>query len=107
MNTARLTEILVIKQLTTSASTEGIAVQYWRPVKTIAASITNQRGNLAFDSEYLGATYTDNVSFYCRFQRGLKKKETRIEWQCKDYEVINITTVQRNVATVIDCVGVK
>jgi len=107
MNTARLTEKLTIKELTTSATTEGIAVQYWRPIKTIAASITSQRGNMTFDGEYLGETYTDNVSFYCRYIRGLKKKETRIEWNCQEYEIINTATVQRNVATVIDCVGVK
>ncbi len=110
MITSKLNQILVVKQLITSATTEGLSVNYFKTIKKISASITNQRGNLDFDSSYLGETYADSISFYCRYHHDLakkNKKELLIEHECKEYEIKNITVVPRNAAMIIDCTGVR
>jgi head-tail adaptor len=108
MQTNRLTEKLEIKRLVSSGTTTGLVVNVWVTVQTIYATLQNQRGNLGVNSTYLGDVYEDTVSFYSRYIN-LEKKKTRIYWNCKEYEVTNITHVgpRRTEATIIDCIGVS
>ena len=108
IQTNRLTEKLTIKELITSATTEGIPVKIWVTRKTIYATLLNQRGNFNFDSTYLGDTYEDTASFYCRYI-DLPKKNTLVTWNCKEYSIMNIshTGPRRKSETIIDCKGVQ
>lgn len=100
IQTNKLTEKLIIKHITTSASTYGEVVNIYKPICTVFASITSQRGNMAFN-ENNGNIYNDNISFYMRF-KNLDKKKTVIEYNCEDYQINNITNIGRT-ATIIDC----
>ncbi|SKC53509.1 head-tail adaptor protein [Ohtaekwangia koreensis] len=106
IQTNKLTELLKVKELyTVSATTYGEPIESYKTVATIYATITNQRGNISFNS-LPGNVYSDSISFYMRYFPACKKG-TRIEYNCQDYEVINFTHVQRNQATIIECIGIK
>ena len=104
---AKLTEKLILKTLTVSASTIGEPIEIFSTVKTFYASITTQRGNRSFDSTVQSETYTDSVAFYTYFFRlDNPKKQYRIEYNGELYEVMNFTPIQRE-AVVIDCRRIK
>jgi len=103
IQTNRLSELIIIKELTISATTYGETINVYKPVKYIYASILNQKGDTRFK---MGNVYEDTISFFCRYQK-IQKKGIRIEYNCQDYDVINITTVQRNQNTIIDCIAVQ
>lgn len=104
----KLTEKLIIKTLSVSATTYGEVISTYTPWKTVYASITTQRGNKGFDSSVQGNIYTDSISFYLRYYKlGDDKKQYRIEYNGQDYDIDNITVVQRNKALVIDCRSVN
>ena len=105
VQTNRLTELLVLKELTVSATTYGEAIEIYRPIKALYASITTQRGDRNFTAP--GAVYTDSISFYTRFFDVSDKKKLRVEYNGDDYVIENITTVQRNKATILECKSVK
>jgi head-tail adaptor len=100
IQTAKLTERLVLKEIAFSATTAGEVIEICRPIAVVYASIVNQRGDAGFKSN-TGLVYTDNISFYMRY-RNLDPKSTVIEYNGEDYGIDNITHVSRN-ATVIDC----
>src|SRR5687768_5195214 len=102
---AKLTERLIIKELTISATSYGEAVEIFKPVLIVYASISNQRGNTTFN-QLPGNVYADSISFYLRYLPITDKKKYRIEYNGDDYEITNISTVQRSRATVIDCINV-
>jgi head-tail adaptor len=104
VQTSRLTEKLEILQLATvSASTYGEAVQTYKVVQTIYASILAEKGNTSFDSP--GTTYNNSISFYGRYIPMLNKKDFRIRYCEEDYRIEEITHVSRNAATIIRCVN--
>lgn len=106
IQTSKLTEMLKVKELcAVSATTYGEAIETYATIATIYASITTQRGNTTFNN-LPGNVYSDSISFYMRYYPSCKKG-IRIEYNCQDYEVINFTHVQRNQATIIECIGVK
>jgi hypothetical protein len=105
VQTARLTERLILKELTVSANTYGEVISIYRPVATIYASITSQRGSTSFNAP--GTTYSDSISFYMRYLGILEKKKYIVEYGLNDYEIENITHVSRNAATIIECVTAK
>lgn len=99
----KLTEKLIIKTLTVSATTLGEPVETYSTYKTIYASITNQKGNNSFNTDLPGHVYTDRISFFARYMKLPNDVKTyRIDYKGKLYKIINLTTIQRNVATVID-----
>jgi head-tail adaptor len=104
VQTNKLTELLTIKELTVSATTYGEAIETYKPVLYVYGSIINQKGNTTFTAP--GAVYNDAITFYLRYLPILQKKKYRIEYGGKDYEINNVTMVQRNAATVIDCSAV-
>lgn len=104
----KLTEKLIIKTLSVSGTSYGEVISDYTPWKTVYASITTQRGNKSFDSAIQGDVYRDTISFYMRYYKlGVDKKQYRIQYNGQDYDIKNITVVQRNKAIVIDCVAVK
>ena len=103
---AKLTEKLIFKELTVSATTYGETIETFKPVLIVYASITNQKGNTNFN-QLPGNVYSDDISFYMRYIPITDKKKYRIEYNSNDYEITNVTSIQRNRATVIDCIGVR
>jgi len=106
IQTNKLTELIKAKELyTVSATTYGEAIETYKTIATLYASITTQRGNTSFNN-LPGNVYSDSISFYMRYFPACKKG-IRIEYNCQDYEISNFTHIQRNQATVIDCIAVK
>ncbi len=108
IQSARLTELLIIQRLDVSGTSYGGVIENWCDYKTVYASIITQRGNTSFND---GNHYQDTISFYLRWIP-LQKKGYRIKYKgnCNDftyYEINNLTTIQRNQALVIDCSSVE
>jgi head-tail adaptor len=101
----RLTEKLIIEYLTTSTNEYGGTDETWEAVATIGASIVNQKGSLRFDKQVASGEYFDSISFYCRYIRDIDKKAYRVLYNNEPYKIINVTTVQRNQNTVLECVA--
>ncbi len=104
VQTAKLTEKLLVQELTVSGSSFGENIEIWKTKYVIYGSITTQKGNLRQSTDK--ETYTDVISFYCRYIN-LDKKGVRIYYNGEAYKIINLTNVQRNQATVIDVVVFK
>lgn len=106
--TAKLTERIEILLTEYTTDSIGSPVESTRTIAKVAASITTQRGNNRFSTDVSGFNYEDNISFYLRYRQLDKpKKQYRIKYKEQVYRIINITTVQRNKALVIDCELVK
>lgn len=108
IQTNRLTEKLAVQYSTVSGNSYGAPIEVWSDVRIVFGSITNQRGNNSFSEGYDGKVYTDAISFYLRYLP-IAKKGVWIHHYATDstYEIINVTHVGRNQATVVDCVSVK
>lgn len=100
IQTSRLTEKLDLLQLTSSATTYGTTVPFWKTVGTIFGSILVERGQKSYD-QLPGAIYETDIRFYLRYNPVLDKKMYRIGYQGHIYKIVEIATVQRNQATII------
>jgi head-tail adaptor len=104
MQTCRLTERIQLLKYTTSATTFGGVVEFWKPSRTMFMSLTNQRGDRSFNDQ--SHLYQDSISFYGRYAGDHDKKSTRIKYKCDEYVIDNITHIRKE-ATIIDCHKIK
>jgi head-tail adaptor len=101
---ARLTEYLIIEQLSVSANTFGEQVKTYSVIYKGYFSIMNDAGNRSFNE---GSNYSSIVTFYGRYIPNLMKKGIRVKYNDEYYTIEEITNVQRNRATIIRCVNTK
>ena len=102
VHTAKLTEKLIVQEIVISASTIGADVSFYKNKYVLYGSITTQRGNLK-EADKNKEVYSDMISMYLRYI-DLPKKGIRICYNGEYYKIINITSVQRKSALVIDMV---
>ena len=100
----KLTELITIEQLTVSGNSYGEQVQTWSTIYKGYFSLLNDSANTKFDD---GSNYVNSISFYGRFIPNLQKKGVRIIYNDLEYQIDEITNVQRNRAIIIRCINAK
>lgn len=102
-DSARAKERLTLLELTISGTSSGQVLEDYVTVSSFCGSILNQRGNNTFDD---GNRYSDNISFYCRYNRNLKtpfeKKQYRLSYNGSTYDVVNIRSSRADNYTIFD-----
>jgi hypothetical protein len=95
----KLTEKVELCRITYSGTSTGEQIPSYETIKTVFFSITNQRGNKIYTD---GDQYIDRISFYGR-HTPLAKKGTIVKYNHEYYSILNVTTVQRNAAIILEC----